>query len=123
MSQNHEPIARWRRAADRCRVSEMVTLAEDKFSGRHHLWNPRTLPFTGYLRSLVAAPLAFAVTLNGYGDPPARANPPTTEMKLLLGQPLSSWTASYGPPKSDNGKNAVFRRTRGPPTSSLGTRG
>jgi hypothetical protein len=113
MSQKYVPIARWRRAADRCSVSEMVTLAEDKLSRRHHLWNPCTLRFTRYLRSLVAAPLAFAVTLNGYGDPPARANPPTTEMKLLLGQPLSSWTASYGPPKSDNGKNAVFQTHEG----------
>jgi hypothetical protein len=98
---------------------KMVTSREEKFCGHSHLRNPWR--FTRYLCSLVVAPLAFAVTLNSYGDPPARPNPP--EMKLLLGQPLSSWTASYGPPKSDNGKNAVFQTHEGTAYVNVGSSG
>jgi len=102
---------------------KMVTPAEDKLCGHSHLRNLCTLRFTRYLCSLVVVPLAFAVTLKGYGDPPAKANPPTPEMKLLLGQPLSSWTASYGPPKSGNGKNAVFQTREGTAYVNVGSSG
>jgi len=53
------------------------------------------------------------MALSSHADPPGVANPATSEIKLLLGQPLSSWTASYGSPKSDNGKNAVFQTNEG----------
>jgi hypothetical protein len=102
---------------------KMDTPAEDKFCGHSHLRNPCTLQFIRYLRSFAVAPFAFAVTLTGYGDPPARANPPTPELKLLLGQPLSSWTASYGPPKSENGKNAVFQTHEGTAYVNVGSSG
>jgi hypothetical protein len=45
--------------------------------------------------------------------PPSQAESTKPDVKLLLGQPLSSWAASYGPPKSDNGKNAVFQTPEG----------
>ena len=102
---------------------KMVTPAEDKLCGHSHSRNLCTLRFTRYLCSLVVVPLAFAVTLKGYGDPPAKASPPTPEMKLLLGQPLSSWTASYGPPKSGNGKNAVFQTREGTAYVNVGSSG
>jgi hypothetical protein len=56
--------------------------------------------------------LIFVLAHRSQGDP-ATATNPTPEIKLLLGQPLSSWTASYGVPKSDNGKNAVFQTRQG----------
>jgi hypothetical protein len=56
--------------------------------------------------------LIFALAHHSQGDP-ATATNSTPEIKLLLGQPLSSWTASYGVPKSDNGKNAVFQTRQG----------
>jgi hypothetical protein len=110
---NDQLIARWQRSADRCNVSEMVTPAKGKSWGRDRLWKPRNLRFARYPRLLLVAPLAFAITLNSYGDPPAGPNPASPERKLLLGQPLSSWTTCYGPPKSDNGKNAVFQTRDG----------
>ena len=69
--------------------------------------------FMFYFRFLVTVPFLLAMVENGRGDPPAGGNPGTTQVKLLLGQPLSSWTASYGAPKSDNGKNAVFQTHEG----------
>jgi len=91
----------------------MVAPAKGKSWSRDRPWKPRNLRFAHYLRLLLVAPLAFATTLNGYGDPPAGPNPASRESKLLLGQPLSSWTTCYGPPKSDSGKNAVFQTRDG----------
>jgi len=68
--------------------------------------------FSAYWRFLVTVPFLFAMSGNGWGDPPA-GDPGTTQIKLLLGQPLSAWTASYGQPKSANGKNAVFQTHEG----------
>jgi hypothetical protein len=64
-------------------------------------------------RFLVMMPFLFAMAGSVWGDPPAGGEPGTTQVKLLLGQPLSSWTASYGQPKSGNGKNAVFQTREG----------
>jgi hypothetical protein len=102
-------IGRWRRSADRCNVSGMVTRAKGKSCVRDRPWKPRNLRSARYLRFLSAPALAFAITLNTYGDPPAGPNAASPERKLFLGQPLSSWTTCYGPPKSDNGKNAVYQ--------------
>jgi hypothetical protein len=68
--------------------------------------------FVAYWRFLLTVPFLFAMLGNGWGDPPA-GDPGTTQIKLLLGQPLSAWTASYGQPKSGNGKNAVFQTHEG----------
>jgi hypothetical protein len=65
----------------------------------------------------------FAMAPTGWGDPPAGRDPGTTEIKLLLGQPLSSWTASYGQPKSGNGKNAVFQTHEGTAYVMVGNSG
>src|SRR3984893_7794565 len=75
------------------------------------------------LRFLMTVAFLFATARTGSGDPPAGAVPGTTEIKLLLGQPLSSWTASYGQPKSDNGKNAVFQTHEGTAYVIVGTSG
>jgi hypothetical protein len=91
----------------------MVTPARGKTWGCDRPWKPRNLRFARSLRLLLVAPLAFVITLKSYGDPPGGPNPPSPERKLLLGQPLSSWTTCYGPPKSDNGKNAVFQTPDG----------
>jgi hypothetical protein len=69
--------------------------------------------FTYFFRFLVTVLFLFAMAGDGWGDPPAGGDPGTTQVKLLLGQPLSSWTASYGQPKSGNGKNAVFQTREG----------
>jgi hypothetical protein len=75
---------------------------------------PKLKPqFAFDLRFLIIVPFLFVMASNGWADPPAGRDPGTTEIKLLLGQPLSSWTASYGQPKSDNGKNAVFQMHEG----------
>jgi hypothetical protein len=75
---------------------------------------PKLSPrFMFYFRFLVTVPFLLAMVDNGRGDPPAGRDPGTTQVKLLLGQPLSSWTASYGAPKSGNGKNAVFQTHEG----------
>jgi hypothetical protein len=63
------------------------------------------------------------MALSCLGDPPNAANTPRPDAKLLLGQPLSSWAASYGPPKSENGKNAVFRTRDGTAYVTLGDTG
>lgn len=55
----------------------------------------------------------FAMAGNSWGDAPGGRDPGTAQIKLLLGQPLSSWTASYGQPKSGDGKNAVFQTHEG----------
>jgi hypothetical protein len=75
------------------------------------------------LRRLVILPFLLATALNGHGDPPSGAEPTATQIKLLLGQPLSSWTASYGKPKSENGKNAVFQTHEGTAYVSVGDSG
>jgi hypothetical protein len=64
-------------------------------------------------RFLVMMPLLFATAGSVWGDPPGGGDPAATQVKLLLGQPLSSWTASYGQPKSGNGKNAVYQTREG----------
>jgi hypothetical protein len=58
-------------------------------------------------------PLIFFMALSTRGDSADGTNQTTSGIKLLLGQPLSSWTASYGVPKTDNGKNAVFQTHEG----------
>jgi hypothetical protein len=68
--------------------------------------------FMFYFRLLLTVPVLFAMVGSGRGDPPA-GEPGTTQIKLLLGQPLSAWTASYGQPRSGNGKNAVFQTQEG----------
>jgi hypothetical protein len=65
-------IARWRRSADRCNVSEMVTRAKGKSWGRDRPRKTRNLRVARYLRLLLVASLAFAITLKSYGDPSRR---------------------------------------------------
>jgi hypothetical protein len=71
----------------------------------------------------LTVPLIFAMALSCGGTPPSGADPTKADIKLLLGQPLSSWAASYGPPKSDNGKNAVFQTPEGTAYVILGNSG
>ena len=66
-------------------------------------------PTCKIVKALLTVPLILAMALNSGGTPPSEVGPTKPDTKLLLGQPLSSWAASYGPPKSDNGKNAVFQ--------------
>jgi hypothetical protein len=83
------------------------------------------IPIFEIVKSLLTLPLIFAMALSCGGAPPAPsgANPTKPEIKLLLGQPLSAWAASYGPPKSDSGKNAVFRIPEGTAYVILGNSG
>jgi hypothetical protein len=67
--------------------------------------------------------LILAMALNSQGDSPSGTSPTTPEIKLLLGQPLASWTATYGSPKSDSGKNAVFQTKAGTAYVTLGNSG
>jgi hypothetical protein len=67
--------------------------------------------------------LFFALALSSYGDSPNASSQTTPEVKLLLGQPLSSWTASYGSPKSGTGRNAVFQTHEGTAYVILGNAG
>jgi hypothetical protein len=83
-----------------------------KFLGGNRLRNPCHLRI-GFCPRFFAVALLFAIALKGYGDPPGGANPAASSIKLLLGQPISSWTAAYGFPKSDNGKSAVFQTHEG----------
>ena len=57
--------------------------------------------------------LIFVIALSTRGESADGTNQTTPGIKLLMGQPLSSWTASYGAPKTDNGKNAVFQTSEG----------
>jgi hypothetical protein len=75
------------------------------------------------VKALLTVPLIFALALSSGGTPPSDADPTKPEIKLLLGQPLSSWAASYGPPKSDNGKSAVFQTPEGTAYVILGNSG
>jgi hypothetical protein len=75
------------------------------------------------MKPRLIVPLIFAMAFSSRGDPPNGTNRTTPEIKLLLGQPLSSWTASYGSPKSDNGRNAVFRIHEGTAYVILGNSG
>ncbi len=75
------------------------------------------------MKACLLIPLVLVWALSSYGDPPTGANRTPSEIKLLLGQPLSSWTASYGSPKSDNGKNAVFQTQEGTAYVILGNSG
>jgi hypothetical protein len=75
---------------------------------------PNLKPWFAFsFRVWMTAAFFFEMALNGNGNPSSGPEPGTTETKLFLGQPLSSWTASYGQPKSDNGKNAVFQTPEG----------
>ena len=65
------------------------------------------------MKALLTVPLILAMALSCGATPPSQAESTKPDVKLLLGQPLSSWAASYGPPKSDNGKNAVFQTPEG----------
>jgi hypothetical protein len=78
--------------------------------------------FSVYFRVLLTVPFLFAMAGNAWGDSPA-GDPETTQIKLFLGQPLSSWTASYGQPKSGNGKNAVFQTHEGTAYVNVGDSG
>jgi hypothetical protein len=75
------------------------------------------------VKPLLVVPLIFAMVFNCGGTPPSGASPTKTDTKLPLGQPLSSWAALYGPPKSDNGKNAVFQTPEGTAYVILGNSG
>lgn len=75
------------------------------------------------MKVLLTVPLIFALALSSGGTPPSDADPTKPEIKLLLGQPLSSWAASYGPPKSDNGKSAAFQTPEGTAYVILGNSG
>jgi hypothetical protein len=102
---------------DSCRLAcfcvvEMAISNRHKFLGGNRLRKPCHLRI-GFCLLFAVAPLLFAITLKGYGDPPSGANPVTSDIKLLLGQPISSWTAAYGSPKSENGKSAVFQMHEG----------
>ncbi len=67
--------------------------------------------------------MAYAMALNSHGDPPNGASRTTSEIKLLLGQPLSAWTSAYGAPKSDRGKDAAFQTPEGTAYVILGSSG
>jgi hypothetical protein len=75
------------------------------------------------VKTLLPVPLILAMALSCHGDPPSGADPTKPDIKLLLGQPLSSWAASYGPPKSENRKNAVFQTREGTAYVILGDSG
>jgi hypothetical protein len=75
------------------------------------------------MKSRVMIPLVFALVLSSYASPANETSQTTPEIKLLLGQPLSSWTASYGSPKSGNGKNVVFQTHEGTAYVILGNAG
>jgi hypothetical protein len=64
-----------------------------------------------------------AMALSCGGTPRSGVDPTKPDIKLLLGQPLSSWAALYGPPKSDSGKNAVFQIQEGTAYVVLGNSG
>jgi hypothetical protein len=103
---------------DSCRpacfcVMEMVMSADHRLFECDRLRNPCNLWFAFCLRFLLVAPLLFVMALSSYGDTTVGANPAKPEIKLLLGQPISSWTAAYGLPKSENGKSAVFQTPEG----------
>ena len=83
----------------------------------------RFLPSYEIVKPLLTIPLIFAVALSCRGTPPGEVDPMKPDIKLLLGQPLSAWVASYGPPKSDNGKNAVFQTPEGTVYVILGNSG
>lgn len=101
----------------------MVISTSHKFFGRNRLRNPCNPRIAFYLRFLAVAPLLFAKAHICYGDPPGEANPAAPDIKLLLGQPISSWTAAYGSPKSDNGKSVVFQTHEGTAYVIVGTSG
>jgi hypothetical protein len=84
-----------------------------EFTKKRMLIGPSKLrqQFTFCFRFWAMMPFLFTAG-SALGDP-AGGEPGTTQVKLLLGQPLSSWTASYGQPKSGNGKNAVFQTREG----------
>jgi hypothetical protein len=75
------------------------------------------------MKPRVIIPFVLALLLSSYADPAMETSRTTPEIKLLLGQPLSSWTASYGSPKSSNGKNAVFQTHEGTAYVILGNAG
>jgi hypothetical protein len=75
------------------------------------------------MKARLIVPLIFATALSSPGEPSGGTNRTTPETKLLLGQPLSSWTASYGSPRSDNGKDAVFQTREGTAYVILGNSG
>ena len=75
------------------------------------------------VKRLLTVQLLFAMALSCGGTPPSGADPTKPDIKLLLGQPLASWSASYGPPKSENGKNAVFQTPQGTAYVILGNSG
>jgi hypothetical protein len=65
------------------------------------------------MKSLLIGSLVFAMVLRSPGESPSGPDRTTHDIKLLLGQPLSAWTAVYGSPKSDKGRNAVFQTPEG----------
>jgi hypothetical protein len=75
------------------------------------------------MKSLLIVSLILSTVFLSRGDPPGEPNRASAGIKMLLGQPLSSWTASYGSPKSENGKNAVFQTPEGTAYVILGASG
>lgn len=101
---------------------ENVGPSGNRSEAYYRLWT-RSSPIFKIVKPLLTVPLIFALALSCRGSPPGGVNPTKPEIKLLLGQPLSSWSASYGPPKSDNGKNAVFQIPEGTAYVILGNSG
>jgi hypothetical protein len=69
--------------------------------------------------------LAFlcGTVLAGSGDPQVGTVRSSRPIKLLLGQPLSEWTAWFGTPRSQNGKNAVYQTESGTAYATFGDSG
>jgi hypothetical protein len=83
----------------------------------------RFSPTCEIVKALLTVPLIFILALSSGGTPPNGADPTKPDIKLPLGQPLSSWAASYGPAKSENGKSAVFQTPEGTAYVVLGDSG
>jgi len=81
------------------------------------------------MKRIVIFAVFFGTVFSSYGDLPAETGQPSQQpeslqpIKLLLGQPVTAWTAAYGQPRSANGKNAIYQIQAGTAYVTFGSSG
>ncbi len=81
------------------------------------------------MKSIVIFAVCLGVAFSTYGDLPpgpvqATQTPESAQpIKLLLGQPVTAWTASYGQPRSANAKSAIYQIESGTAYVTFGDSG
>jgi hypothetical protein len=80
------------------------------------------------MRPIVILVVFLGAVYCSYGDPPhgtaQTTQPPHAQpVELLLGEPVTAWTAAYGQPRSANERNAIYQIQAGTAYVAFGSTG